>query len=595
MSFKQEMDTVRNMIKEMDDYLSILTEQVDFSINDIYGFDLRIKDYLSTKTKEDIENITEESQLYIDVISPDNNYVDADNLKEMQSSDSKFKDEPFIKYLTEILLDIKKSLDELEDMKKKKDELVAESESMTDKYIDYLRSDEYKETRKKMIENLKKSLETEEDTHKKGKMVKMIQAMEDRDTLNFLFARINKYGDKEVNTIKNIFFDNNLSRLVMEKFNNKFPKYGYDENVYKMFFNIEEKFLPEEYHDLNNIFLFHVMRFISFTDINDKVSKFHISAILTKLCNLLYHKFSTQEEEDDFVNIIKSFDDRFMEYKDEFTEKNITSPKHPRRIEKDKEYDEKLRALTIASLQNEGIEPDTNLSTEELKNMLRDVIDKKAKEAEEEATEEVVEESETVEDTTDEETESDEEDTAVLKFDNNSQLSDAIESISSEPLVVEFDDFVQSIGESIREEEIVPEMELTNEDIERISEAADNLKDMVIEETEPVNDVENIEEQAEVSSDSNEDDSMVVPREKEDDVSVAEIHIPEKTDAEETPEDVVEQIEVYKDRYDCYYVEDNGVYCYCDQDGNEIEENIPEDEILRLISTGSLTKVKMTV
>ena len=118
---------------------------------------------------------------------------------------------------------------------------------------------------------------------------------------------------------------------------------------------------------------------------------------------------------------------------------------------------------------------------------------------------------------------------------------------------------------------------------------------MVIEETEPVDDVENIEEQAEVSSDSNEDDSMVVPREKEDDVSVAEIHIPEKTDVEETPEDVVEQIEVYKDRYDCYYVEDNGVYCYCDQDGNEIEENIPEDEILRLISTGSLTKVKMTV
>ena len=127
MSFKQEMDTVRNMIKEMDDYLSILTEQVDFSINDIYGFDLRIKDYLSTKTKEDIENITEESQLYIDVISPENNYVDVDNLKEMQSSDAKFKDEPFIKYLKEILLDTKKSLDELEDMRKKKEELMQNS------------------------------------------------------------------------------------------------------------------------------------------------------------------------------------------------------------------------------------------------------------------------------------------------------------------------------------------------------------------------------------------------------------------------------------------------------------------------------------
>ena len=64
---------------------------------------------------------------------------------------------------------------------------------------------------------------------------------------------------------------------------------------------------------------------------------------------------------------------------DDFEKYNTTSPLHPQRIQKDKEFEEKRRLMIIASLQNEGIEPDTSLETEELRKMLQDVIDKKSK------------------------------------------------------------------------------------------------------------------------------------------------------------------------------------------------------------------------
>ena len=84
--------------------------------------------------------------------------------------------------------------------------------------------------------------------------------------------------------------------------------------------------------------------------------------------------------ENDTINIIKKFDDYFFKFEDEFKERNVTSPNHPVRIKRDNEYEQKVRMMIIASLQNEGIEPDTRLSTEELRNMLQDIINKKQSE-----------------------------------------------------------------------------------------------------------------------------------------------------------------------------------------------------------------------
>ena len=83
----------------------------------------------------------------------------------------------------------------------------------------------------------------------------------------------------------------------MEKFRIRIKRLGYDENTYKMFFNIEEMFLPEEYYPMNNMFLFVAMRFISYADTNNKNDAMFCSSLLIKMYNLVYHRFSTPEEE----------------------------------------------------------------------------------------------------------------------------------------------------------------------------------------------------------------------------------------------------------------------------------------------------------
>ena len=82
-------------------------------------------------------------------------------------------------------------------------------------------------------------------------------------------------------------------------------------------------------------------------------------------------------DEDEFIDIIRKIDDYFMPYIDEFREKNVTSPNHPIRKKRDEEYDQKIRVMLIANLQNNGIDVDTNLSTEELRKMFDDVMNKK--------------------------------------------------------------------------------------------------------------------------------------------------------------------------------------------------------------------------
>ena len=49
----------------------------------------------------------------------------------------------------------------------------------------------------------------------------------------------------------------------------------------------------------------------------------------------------------------------------------------------------------------------------------------------------------------------------------------------------------------------------------------------------------------------------------------------------------------YIDPYKCIYVQKkDNTYAYYEKDGvTLIEENIPEDDILRLLSSGSITKV----
>lgn len=380
MAIRDDYKQLTEMIKDMDENIKVLSELSDNTLVGLYGVNPNIKDVLMGMSKEELESISELSDIN-DILKKSN--TDTKYYESAWNSLNPGGDEDkFVSSTREMFLSCRDSIEQVKSLEDEKNKIADELKQVTDNWFEYVNSSEYKKKKLDKLNNLRKEAEDETDSLKKKKILEMINSMENGESLQFLFDRIEKNPEVEINAIKDSYFDSRKSQLIIKKFKARLPRYNYNEDIYKMFFNLEEKFLPEEYNDLNNIFLFHVMRFISHTDTYNKRDSLYVSSILMKLYNLLYHKFGDSDAEMEFISIIKRIDDYFMPYIDEFREKNITSPNHPVRKKRDEEYDQKLRVMIIASLQNEGIEPDTSLSTEELKAQLQDIIDKKSKEAE---------------------------------------------------------------------------------------------------------------------------------------------------------------------------------------------------------------------
>ena len=380
MGIRDDYKQLTEMIKDMDENIKVLSELSDNTLVGLYGVNPNIKDVLMGMSKEELESISELSDIN-DILKKSN--TDTKYYESAWNSLNPGGDEDkFVSSTREMFLSCRDSIEQVKSLEDEKNKIADELKQVTDNWFEYVNSSEYKKRKLDKLNNLRKEAEDETDSLKKKKILEMINSMENGESLQFLFDRIEKNPEVEINAIKDSYFDSRKSQLIIKKFKARLPRYNYNEDIYKMFFNLEEKFLPEEYNDLNNIFLFHVMRFISHTDTYNKRDSLYVSSILMKLYNLLYHKFGDSDAEMEFISIIKRIDDYFMPYIDEFREKNITSPNHPVRKKRDEEYDQKLRVMIIASLQNEGIEPDTSLSTEELKAQLQDIIDKKSKEAE---------------------------------------------------------------------------------------------------------------------------------------------------------------------------------------------------------------------
>lgn len=437
MSIRDDYKQLTEMIKEMDENIKVLSEISDSTLVGVYGVNPKIKDVLMSMTKEELESISGLSEIN-DILEKSNTdpkcYESAWN-----SLNPDGDEEKFVSSSKEMFLSCKDSIEQVMSLEDEKNKIADELKQVTENWFEYVNSSEYKKKKLEKLNNLKNEAENEADPLKKKKILEMINSMENGESLQFLFDRIEKNPEIEIRSIKDSYFDSKKSQLIIKKFKARLPRYNYNEDIYKMFFNLEEKFLPEEYNDLNNIFLFHVMRFISHTDTYNKRDSLYVSSILMKLYNLLYHKFGDNDAEMEFISVIKRIDDYFMPYIDEFKEKNITSPNHPVRKKRDEEYDQKLRVMIIASLQNEGIEPDTSLSTEELKAQLQEVIDKKSKEAEvvkNEVNSAVSETSEETEESSDEA----HEDITYLPARGNDKFNATLNTMK---------DFMETHGESI--------------------------------------------------------------------------------------------------------------------------------------------------
>lgn len=290
-------------------------------------------------------------------------------------------------YVREAAIDALKNINGVIESEKEVEDLKADADNVVKEYASYLTSDKYYEENMKRIAKLKEDLEKEQDPTMKKKIQGMIEALENRYTLQFMFKRLNEMGDKEVERLVTIFFDDNRSRYVMTRYKNKAKALGYNPDIYKYFLNMEEKYLEEKYHVFDNLFLFVVINFIAYIDTYNTRDKMYGQAIINSMANTVYEKFPNEKTKKDFLNIMRQVLDFFEDYREEFNEKNYLHPKHPRRIEKDKKREKELREMIYANLGmidieiNEEIE---NMSVEELKSFYQDKLDEIENKKEEE-------------------------------------------------------------------------------------------------------------------------------------------------------------------------------------------------------------------
>lgn len=252
-------------------------------------------------------------------------------------------------------------------------------------------SKEYRDATLKRIEEWKSEIE-KMDPVKDAKMIRdlrqKVEFMESTITLDFITERI-KHVEKEKSTIMRQFFSESEGSYSLNRCKSRSPKFGFDADWYKFFFNLEENFLPEEYHAFNNLFLFNVMRFIGYQDPYNAKDRGMVQAIVSSLTGLVYHKFADTEMENVIISLIKDYDSYFEDQREKFMKDNTTRPNHPVRLEQSKKADVDRRNELFAAMVKFNFEIPENaaeISTRDLQeyfnNKMEEMVSKNTKEKE---------------------------------------------------------------------------------------------------------------------------------------------------------------------------------------------------------------------
>ena len=244
--------------------------------------------------------------------------------------------------------------------------LKEESQDILKEYFTFMSSDKVRQQRLKHIEDLKYALTIETNEAEKKRLTELINNLENVLNFSFLKERFDELGDKELESIKEGFFNGNKGAYVIKKYTDKITKFGYQVDIYKKFFNIEENFLDKKYSPFNNLFLYIAMRTIAYADPYTKKDKLIVSSLISALSNLIYHRFSETEDEGIFKGVITSILDLFMDDVEYFKENNTSYENHPVRIEGDAKREAERRESLTRILNNLKIEYDENASIEDL-------------------------------------------------------------------------------------------------------------------------------------------------------------------------------------------------------------------------------------
>lgn len=348
-----------DMMKEMDEQYKFLKQMGEDTIRTAYNLKPDVLIAVIPLTDEDIEKMSdEEISEFVSQYILNPNESTSDNLQEMMK-------------------EIKKTSMSIFSAKAEAEEIRKESETILNDYFNYLSSPKIQEHRLKRLAVMKEEAEKTNDADKKREMLRMINTMEASYTLSFLFTRFDTLGKKEVKSIMDSFFDEQKGKNIIERYKKRISKFGFATDLYKYFFNIEENFLGEEYFPFNNLFLFIFMRTVVHSDPYSKTDKMYIQSLVSSLANLIYHKFDSTTNEQNFIAIVKKVVDNFVEYKDYFVKNNTTAPNHPKRIEADNNMNQARREALMKKMDELKITGyDENASADDLQTYMNAELDR---------------------------------------------------------------------------------------------------------------------------------------------------------------------------------------------------------------------------
>ena len=356
---------IRDMIKEMDEWNHMLYDDTVFTLSTMYGLKESALFGIAKLNDEDIEHITEEQVNEFYTMYGSEEHIG--NRPEMNTDDERVTVMKEIKVLQK---NIYEATDEANKLK-------AESDNILNEYFEYLSSPEVQEARRKRLAKMKELAETERDELKKKKMLSMINTMELSENFGFIFKRIDALGNKELKSIMYGFFTEKKGSYIISRYKARVAKFGFSPDLYKYFFNLEEKFLDEKYHAYNNLFLFNYMRFVAYSDPYNKSDKLFVQTLTSTMANLIYHKFPSTENERYFIHIIEKFDEKFRDSYDYFMDNNTTRPDHPIRIQASKKYEEDRKVHLIRKMDELGITGyENDWSANDLQKYMNDELEK---------------------------------------------------------------------------------------------------------------------------------------------------------------------------------------------------------------------------
>nr|DAS49837.1 MAG TPA: hypothetical protein [Caudoviricetes sp.] len=370
MKNQSELDILQEQLQTAESVYKFFESSSYDTLYTTYGVTRENAKWMSMVPMESIDTLT-----YDDAnrIAQDSG-LNLDTLKNKQKKNFQLNIS-FLDYFKEVVKEVKKVVNEIENQRTGYESLKSDVTKMKSDYIDYVKSEEFKKKKEENRKKIHDQILSMEDGPEKKELEEKLEVINNLETCRFILHRIETYGEKEKDSIKRTFFSEREGSVLMQKFRAKCKQFDIDPRIYQYLLNIEEICLPEEYYPFNNLFLFVVMRYLSYADRYNKVDRMYVQKILNNMMMLIHHSFPSQADEDDFVSLIKECVDHFLSDRDKFIDDNTTHRHHPSRQQAENAAEQRKKELLLKAAKLRGIDMNPELDSITMSTILEQAID----------------------------------------------------------------------------------------------------------------------------------------------------------------------------------------------------------------------------